>query len=228
MKSQRRPSVCFFVLSTTLIFASRAQSSQPPVLVFNSFGPGNSYITYADWGISGASGLSGGFVGHAELFVPSVSGNLYSLQVAVGQLSGGTGLVNFSVAADDGGTPGATLESFLNEQAPSPGSGVLTINSITQPLLQAGATYWLCAEPAQSTTAIGWFVTDQGFKNDYAQEGPPGQWTSGHITFENNGAFDVSVLPVPEPSMMGLMILGAGSFSLRRVRERRLSRPSAR
>src|SRR5215472_6300456 len=199
MKSQNRPSVCFFALftATTLIFSSRAQPTQSPVFVFNSFGSGNSYITYADWGISGASGLPGGFVGHAELFVPSVSGNLNSLQVAVGQISGGTGLVNFSVAADNGGTPGATLESFSNEQAPSPASGVLTINSVTQPLLQAGATYWLVAEPAQSTTSVGWYANDQGFKNDYAQEGPPGQWTSGHITFESNGAFAVSVLPVP-------------------------------
>ena len=218
MKSHQRTSVCFFILftATNLIFTARAQPIQAPVFVYNSFGPGNSYITYADWGVSGTSGLSGGFVGHAEFFVPSVSGNLYSLQLAVGQISGGTGLVNLSIAANNGGTPGATLESFLNAQAPSPGSGVLTLNSVTQPLLQAGATYWLCAEPAQSTTAVGWFVNDQGYRNDYAQEGPPGQWTSGHITFESNGAFDVSVLPVPEPSITVLMILGAGSLSLRR------------
>ncbi len=218
MKSRKRSSLYLFVLltATTLIFASRAQLAQQPVFVYNSFGPGNSYITYADWGVIGAS--AGGFVGHAELFVPSVSGNLYSLQVAVGQRSGGTGLVNFSVAADNGGTPGVKLENFSNVLAPSPASGVVTINSITAPLLQAGVTYWLCAEPAQSTTTVAWCVNNQGYKNDYAQEGPPGQWTSGHILFESNGAFDVSVVAVPEPSSIGLTILGVGSFSLLRFR----------
>src|ERR1700726_174811 len=99
MKSQKRPSVCLFVLftATTLIFAPPVQSDQAPIFVYNSFGPGNSYVTIANWGVLGAS--AGGFVGHAEFFVPSVSGNLYSMEVAVGQRSGGgTGLVNISVA----------------------------------------------------------------------------------------------------------------------------------
>src|SRR5262245_61965730 len=136
MKYRKRASVCFFVLFTaiTLVFASRVQSAQSPVFVYNSFGPANSYVTIADFGVIGAS--AGGFVGHAEYFVPSISGNLYSLQVPVGLRAGGTGLVNFSVALDNGGTPGATLESFSNVLASSP-SSVVTINSITEPLLQA-------------------------------------------------------------------------------------------
>jgi hypothetical protein len=219
MKSHTLCSIFRFILftATTLTFAPCIHSAQPPVFAYNSFGPGNSYVTYADWGVYGASN-PGGFIGHAEQFVPTLSGNLYTVQAAVGQLSGGTGLVNFYVAADNGGTPGATLDSFLNVLAPAPVSGLVTMNSITQPLLQAGTTYWLYVEPAQTTTAVGWYVNDQGYANNYAQEGPPGVWSSAPITFGSNGAFDISVVPVPEPSILGLMILGAGSFSIRRFR----------
>jgi hypothetical protein len=218
MKSHAWCSVCRFILFTaaTLTFAPCIQSAQPPVFAYNSFGSGNSYITYADWGVYGASGQNG-FIGHAEQFVPTLSGNLQSVQAAVGQLSGGTGLVNFYVAADNAGTPGATLDSFLNVLAPAT-SALVTMNSIAQPLLQAGTTYWLYIEPAQSTTAIGWFANDQGYANRYAQEGPPGVWASAPTTIGSNGAFDISVVPVPEPSILGLMILSAGSFSIRRFR----------
>ncbi len=217
MKSQKGALVCRFILSIAAIltFAPCVQSALLPVYVYNSFGPGNTYVTYADWGVFGASS-PGGFVGHAESFVPSVSGNLETLQVAVGQLSGGTGLVNFSVAADSGGTPGATLESFMNVLAPpsSSSSFLVTMNSITQPLLQAGSTYWLCAEPAEATTAIGWFVNNQGYANEYSQESPPGVWTSAPVIIGANGVFDVAVIPVPEPSMARLAMLGLVFFPL--------------
>lgn len=227
MNSQKGVLVWRFTLFITAIltFAPCVQAVQPPVFVYNSFGPGNTYTTYADWGVSGASG-PGGFVGHAESFVPTVSGNLEALQVAVGQLSSGTGLANFFVAANSGGTPGVKLESFMNVLAsPSSSSSLLvTMNSITQPLLQAGTTYWLCAEPAQNTTAIGWFVNNQGYSNEYAQESPPGMWTSAPVTIGANGVFDVSVIPVPEPSIVGLAILGSGFVSICRLRRRELLR----
>jgi X-X-X-Leu-X-X-Gly heptad repeat protein len=222
MKAQNPASVRVLILfiAATLTFAPRLQASQP-VYVYNSFGPGNSFVSYADWGVYGASG-PGGYVGHAEQFVPTLTGNLATLQAGVGQLSGGTGLLNFCVATDSGGTPGGVLERFMNVVAPAPSSSpfFVTMNSITQPLLQAGTTYWLCAQPAQITTAVGWFVNNQGYANNYAQESPPGVWTSGPVLIGSNGVFDVSVVPVPEPSIPGLAILGSGLFSISRFRKR--------
>ena len=109
----------------------------------------------------------------------------------------------------------------MNVVAPDPSSSslVVTMNSISQPLLQAGTTYWLYVEPAEDTTAIGWFVNNQGYANDYAQESPPGVWTSAAVLIGANGVFDVSVVPVPEPSVMGLVILGSGFFSICRFRK---------
>src|SRR5579862_4524123 len=128
MKSQSGVSVLRFILFTaaTLIFVPCVQSVQSPVYIYDSFGPGNDFVSYAYWGVSGASG-SGGYVGHGESFVPALSGNLDTVQVACGQLSSGTGLVNFYVAADNGGTPGAMLESFMNVVAPAPGSSSLLV-----------------------------------------------------------------------------------------------------
>ena len=217
MNPHNRPSLRPFILfvAVTLSFATRVQATQAPVYVYNSFGPGNSFVAYADWGISGAG--NPGDVGHGESFVPGLTGNLDTLQVAVGQLSGGTGLVNFYVAADAGGIPGGVMESFMNVAAPASAS-LVTMDSITHPLLQAGANYWLYAEPAQNTTTVGWFVNNQGYANRYAQEGPPGVWTSAAVVVGSNGAFDVSVVPVPEPSVMALAIFGLGLFCLRRLR----------
>jgi len=219
MNTQSGASVLRFILLTaiTLIFVPCVQSVQLPIYIYDSFGPGNDFVSYAYWGVSGASS-SGGYVGHGESFVPALSGNLATVQVACGQLSSGTGLVNFYVAADNGGTPGVMLDSFMNVVAPAPGSSSLlvTMNSITQPLLHAGTTYWLYAEPAENTSAIGWFVNNQGYRNDYAQESPPGEWTSAPVTFGANGVFAVSVTPVPEPSMLTLLVVSATAFLARR------------
>ena len=231
MNSQSGTVVLRFILfaAATLIFVPCVESVPSPVYIYDSFGPGNTFDnSFAYWGVYGASG-SVGYVGHAESFVPALSGNLDTVQVACGQLSSGTGLVNFHVAADNGGTPGAMLESFMNVVAPASSSSsfIVTMNSITQPLLHAGTTYWLYAEPAENTSAMGWFVNNQGYRNDYAQEGPPGQWTSASITFEANGVFDVIVTPVPEPSMVTWLAMGAMASLARRrhgksARSRRL------
>jgi PEP-CTERM motif len=224
MNSQSGASVLRFIrlAAVTLIFVSCVQSAQSSVYVYDSFGPGHDFVSYAYWGVDGASG-SGGYVGHAESFVPTLSGNLDTVQVACVQLSSGTGLANFHVAADNGGTPGAMLESFMNVVAPASSSSffLVTMNSITQPLLHAGTTYWLYAEPAENTTAMGWFVNDQGYRNDYAQESPPGEWTSASVTFGANGVFAVSVTPVPEPSMLTLLAVGAMASLARRRQSRR-------
>lgn len=220
MNSQSGASVlrCILFTAVTLIFVSCVPPVQSSIYVYDSFGPGNTFDnSYAYWGVSGASG-AGGYVGHAESFVPTLSGNLDAVQVACVQLSSGTGLVNFHVAADNGGTPGAMLESFMNVVAPASSSSsfLVTMNSNTQPLLHAGTTYWLYAEPAENTTAMGWFVNNQGYRNDYAQESPPGEWTSASVTFGANGVFAVSVTPVPEPSMLTLLAVGAMASLARR------------
>ena len=106
----------------------------PPVVVFDSFGPANTYLTSVVWGVNGAA-TSGGYRGQAEFFTPTISGYLSSVTLATYRQSG-SGRSDFFIAQDNGSGPGTILESFLST-ANNP-NGLLTLNSVGQPLLQAG------------------------------------------------------------------------------------------
>jgi hypothetical protein len=171
---------------------------ETPVVVFNSFGPNNGYNHGVVWGVTGGSS-SGGYRGQAEWFVPSASGTLSSFTLPTFRQSG-SGRSNFFIAQDDGsGThPGTILESFLNTA--NNNNGLFTLTSIGKPLLEAGATYWLCDEPADATTVNGWFE-GQSYAPGFAFERAPWSWdfvASG----PPSGVFSVSVLQVPEPATL--------------------------
>jgi len=181
-----------------------------PVVVFNSFGPGNTHTT-TGWGVSGA-GYSGGYRGQAEWFVPGISGDLSSVEVALFRHSG-SGLSNFYLTQDNGGIPGPILEVYLNVLSTG---GLLALNSVNQPLLDAGAKYWVCAEPADSTTSSGWYENNQGLARGFAFERSKWGW-SFTADAVPNAAFRVSVTPVPEPSTWALLVLAGCFLTVRRV-----------
>lgn len=183
-----------------LLVPARAQ-----VVAFNSFGPGNTYSHATVWAVSGAS-LSGGYRGQAEFFTPSVAGYLSSFELATYRVSG-SALSNFYIAQDNGsGVPGTNIESFVNVANIT---GVLTINSIVKPLLQAGTQYWLCDEPATSTSYNGWYYNNQGYDNGFAFERAEWSWAAIPGPAPSSGVFAVQVTPIPEPSVAGLVIGGA-------------------
>jgi hypothetical protein len=187
-----------------------------PVVVFDSFGPGNTYLNSVVWGVTGAS-TSYGYRGQAEWFVPGISGNLTSFTLATYRQSG-SGRSNFFIAEDNGYGPGTILESFLNT-ANNP-SGLLTLNSASQPMLQAGTKYWLCDEPADNTTINGWYENNQNYQPGFAYE--RGQWSWSFVappSVPPSGVFRVAVTPVPEPSLVGFVLPGAWLLArrLRRV-----------
>src|SRR5438034_716396 len=81
-----------------------------PIVAFDSFGPGNTYTTTVAWGVTGAA-TPGGYRGQAEWFVPTVSGTLSSIDLAVFRQSG-SGRLNYFIAEDNGsGSPGTSLEN---------------------------------------------------------------------------------------------------------------------
>jgi len=192
------------VLLAGIDFPCRAQ-----VAVYNSFGPGNTYNTAVVWAVSGAS-VSGGYRGQAEFFTPAVSGSLNSILLATYHVSGSR-LSNFFIAQDNGfGAPGAILESFNNVSNPT---GLLTLNSVAAPQLQAGTEYWLCDEPATATSYNGWYYNKQGHTNGFAFERSQWGWTP----FPGppaSGVFEVTVTPVPEPPAATLELLCASSVCL--------------
>lgn len=184
------------------------------VYVYNSFGPGNTYDTSTVWGVDGAS-ATGGYRGQAEWFVPGISGDFTTVQLALYRASG-SGRVNIYLAQDNGGgIPGTILESYLNVFSPG---GVVTLTSTMHSLLQAGDKYWICAEPADATTYGGWYQNSQNVINGFAFERSPWSWSAFTDTAHSppSGVFSLSVVPVPEPSTVGLALLGGALLARRR------------
>ena len=194
----------FLTVSLCLAYGGILASVHAQVTVYNSFGPGNSYDTSTSWVVQGAS-VSGGYHGQAQAFTPTVSGDLSSIELAT-QNFGGSDLSNFFIAQDNGsGVPGTILESFNNTANPN---GLLIINSIVDPFLQAGTQYWLCDEPATATSDNAWYFNNQnqiGFANERSQW----NWSAfpAPDSFQG-GVFEITVTPVPEPSSLALVSLG--------------------
>jgi hypothetical protein len=206
------------VSSAVVILMGMVISASAQVVVYNSFGPGNSYDTTTKWAVSGAS-TSGGYRGQAEAFTPGISGDLSSIVLATAHING-SALSDFFIAQDNGsGAPGTILESFSSTQN---ANGLLTLNSVAQPLLQAGTQYWLCDEPSTSTSLNGWYENNQG-QNGFAFERSEWGW-SAVAGPPASGVFKVSVTAVPEPSAAMLGGLGMtlvwGSRKLKRAQKR--------
>jgi hypothetical protein len=192
IKPAKLAALVFTALTGTII-PTHAQ-----VVVYNSFGSGNTYNSGIVWGVSGAS-TSAGYRGQAEFFTPGISGYLSSVQLATYQV-GGSGLSNFYIAQDNGsGTPGNILESFAGVQNVT---GLLTLNSTVNPLLQAGTEYWLCDEPTAANSSNGWYENNQGVANGFAYERSEWGWSAFPAPAPDSGVFRVSVIPIPEPSVV--------------------------
>ena len=182
-------------------------------------------MTYSNvhWVVGGTSSMYG-YQAHAEYFVPSTSGYLSQIQLAT-IVEGGVPQSDISIAQDNGsGLPGTILESFNN--VTDANNGILTINSLTTPLLQAGQTYWLCDRPAASSTFTGWYMNNQGLTGHdaFATTQSSQNWFNLGASGTADSVFSISVIPVPEPSTAGFVLLGAGFWATRR---RQFSIPSA-
>ena len=191
-------------VSFGLVFSSGCipEAGAIPVVVANSFGAGNTYLTTVGWGVEGTASAAR-YRGQAEWFVPGTSGTLSTIQLAMFR-SGGSGRSNFYITQDNGGIPGTILESYLNVLSPG---GLLTLNSLAQPLLQSGLEYWICAEPADGTTVSGWYENNQGQANGFAFERSEWGWSAIGSPAPPSGVFRVTVNSVPEQTSSALLLL---------------------
>jgi hypothetical protein len=192
-----------------LLLVALCGSVHASTILFNNFGPGYSYDEVQARPITGP--LSGQeWWDVAAAFVPSVTGNLESIAVAITYTSGTANLVNLGLYNDAGGEPGTTvLESWtLTSLAPagtdnSPAWAMSTL----QPLLSAGTRYWIVgSEPAGSDTVVGWCLNEAGTLGLTGSRNNQKAWGVDDINVVP--AFQVNALDVPEPGTMALMGLG--------------------
>jgi hypothetical protein len=126
-----------YVLVSGLAFAA-------PVVVFNDFGPGNTFMPGP--GITvGCGALCFIDAGHSHgwSFTPATTTSLSLLETvgSLGPSAGGTMI--FTISADVGGVPGASLETFNLPLIPIP--QFVAFPSTLHPTLLAGQTYWFTA-----------------------------------------------------------------------------------
>jgi hypothetical protein len=159
--------------------------------VFSLFGPAKTYL--------GGSGWSVGTLAHAEWFVPTASGRLSTIEIALepNYVRAGREMTarnaEVFLAEDKNGYPGKILESFsmFAESSKAPAStNAVVLESVEQPALQAGTKYWLFARCPGPGSWV-WRFNDQNKMELSARESEPGRWASAGNG--RNGAFSITV-----------------------------------
>ncbi len=213
MKSNRRFHV-LCIASLFLLPAALTPLPGAPVVVFSNYGPGDTYNSSVGWGINGSAIQPYGYRGQAQRFTPGITANLTSIELALFRWSG-SGRSNFSLVEDAAGYPtGPVLENFSNVLS----SAHTVLTSLAHPLLDAGTTYWLRAEPYDTTTSSGWYYNNQGASTTFGFSFSPGVWQVMPPPAPADGVFRISATPVPEPQVWALLVL-AFAFGAFRPRQ---------
>ncbi|MEY2465919.1 MAG: hypothetical protein QOD03_440 [Verrucomicrobiota bacterium] len=168
----------------------KEQKTPPPpgVNVFNSFDAHNKFDKSVAWAVMKDG--QAGYRGQAEWFVPSDSGGLNVIDLAMM----GKGTINVTVAEDKNGLPGKPLENFLNVLSSRfDKGGHLVLVSEVHPVLNAGTKYWLYVEPADNDTGCSWCYNNRNLAQGFALERGQGGWSfvKGDL---RNGAFRINIV----------------------------------
>jgi hypothetical protein len=194
-------------------------------IIFSTFGPGNSYSACCGFGNVAPTRMAYPFI-----VLPNQNFIFNGAALALSQGIGSTNAVDISLATDASDQPGAVLETFhlMNALGPAGANNPpVLVNSLLNPLLLAGAQYWLIETPSVSGNGVNWltaFIVPNPAQR--ATSDGAGPWTVSTVaSISNPGAFSISgtASPTPEPSTImlfaiGLLILGAAS--LRRAQTR--------
>ncbi|MCW5964865.1 MAG: PEP-CTERM sorting domain-containing protein [Bryobacterales bacterium] len=199
-------------------------------LVYSSFEPEDTFS--GGWSIGRASITFSQDI--AVSFTPGFDGSLHSIQVPIWHATG-PNEYEIRVAEDSGGIPGATLELFAKSFPAS--STMVTLNSVENPMLSAGSTYWIwmTAVNLEETRGSWGYVGNKQHEFSYWLSSN-GDWrvfeAADYLnSLPNAGgpAFAVYANGIPEPSTI-LLTLGGLVALLTAANRRRIgaSVPSSR
>lgn len=122
--------------------------------------------------------------------------------------------VDFTIASDSNGKPGAALETFTVAGA-TMDSAVYTENSLLNPIL-AGGNYWL--EAAISPSGFGdvsWNMTATGVSGPVAAMSSPFAPPGWSTFIDTQAAFEIDGIAVPEPAYVAIPLFGLLVFMYR-------------
>jgi hypothetical protein len=206
-------------LSAFAVLPSRLQAS--PIVIYDNFGPGLTYNTNAAWDAAGPNNtlIPGNQYADALSFTPSSTLTFDAVLMPLSYFSG-TNSAIVNLTPDVSGQPGATpLESFSVSGLPTfPNGNVFQLNSVTNPVLTAGDTYWITFFPGASNSIVSWFINSTGALGIGVSVDGGSTWDFGASTAP---AMEVlgNQVSTPEPSSLA-MLAGLGACIIGRLRRR--------
>jgi hypothetical protein len=164
----------FVITATILLFNSYSTAD----VIFNNFGPGDTYQTDWGWTLSLGSPIGADF-DQGDPFKPSgIDFYLDNIELAVGLVLGPNEL-DVWLMSDNSNKPGTIIESFhfsgamgtFGEFNPP-----LSMNSVFHPLLEENTQYWLIASTTGPDEWAAWNWNSIGETGTHALRQDLGPW----------------------------------------------------